>query len=244
MASFDADAALELTITSADENDVNNSASGALALAEEGMSLMLIEIMTDGWGGETGWTVKDAAGDVIDEVAAGSLANTTEYSWWVNVPSTGCYTFEITDEYGDGIFGSQWGSIDGYCIVSTMDDNMDTFSVVYDYDGSYDFDADGAGVSVTAVNVGVEENDFASTLSIFPNPFSGQTNLQFTMAEAGKASIIVYNLIGEQVINRDFGTLSAGVQREMLDFNGVDAGVYLVAIQAGNNSSMLRVTVQ
>ena len=77
--------------------------------------LLHIEILTDGWGEETGWTVEDNAGNVIESLAHGSLDNNTTYTWEVEVPADGCYKFTLTDEYGDGLFGSQWGSQDGYC---------------------------------------------------------------------------------------------------------------------------------
>ena len=78
-------------------------------------------------------------GDVVASVAPGTYGNTTTYEEYVGVPSTGCYTFTITDAYGDGLFGSQWGSVDGACYVYTLNDDLSTYSYVYSYNGSYNF---------------------------------------------------------------------------------------------------------
>ena len=174
----------------------------------------------------------DIAGDEGDVVA-----------WWVSVPSEGCYTFEIGDSYGDGLYGSQWGSIDGYCTVKTYNDDLVYVSTVYDYDGSYDFASEQAGMAVTSMNTGITEQTLNEVTNVFPNPFTGQTNLQFSTTVAAKAGIVAYNLVGEQVVNLDLGTLQAGEHNHVLNFAGISAGVYLVALTAGNETTTLRVTL-
>jgi hypothetical protein len=64
------------------------------------------------------------------------------------------------------------------------------------------------------------------------------------LAKATAVNATVYNLIGEAVMVQDFGTLSAGEQRQVIDFGGLNAGVYLVSVNAGDETSTLRVTVQ
>jgi hypothetical protein len=216
--------------------DVSN-ATGATSLIE-------VAITTDGWGEETGWSIFDENGTVIESVATGTLDSETDYVWFVSVPSTGCYSFEITDAYGDGLFGSQWGSPNGSCAVRSYDDNIAFYSTIYDYDGSYNFSSEERGMEVVTMNVGVEEVSVAESLAIFPNPTSGTTQLNFNLAEAQPVVATVFNLVGEVVMTENFGTLSAGEQREVIDFSGFNAGVYLVSVQAGDETSTLRVTVQ
>lgn len=208
-------------------------------------SLIEVAITTDNWGVETGWNIYDESGNVIESVATGSLDSDTEYTWFVSVPSTGCYSFELVDTYGDGLYASQWGPYeDGTCVVSSYDDNIAYFSTIYNYDGSYGFASESRGMEVLTMNVGVEEISVAESLAIFPNPTHGTTQLSFNLPEASEVTAVVYNLVGEVVMNRSFGTLSAGEQQEIIDFNGFQAGVYLVSVQAGDEISTLRVTVQ
>ena len=63
-------------------------------------------------------------------------------------------------------------------------------------------------------------------------------------AEAGEASIVAYNLVGEQIINDNLGTLPAGEHNHILNFNGVSAGVYLVTLNAGGETTTMRVTLK
>jgi len=242
---FDSNTSFTIEITSADENTENNSSSGSVILATDGTSLIHVEIMIDNWPQETSWSITDASGSVVESMSAGDIAGDEGdvVAWWVSVPSEGCYTFEIGDSYGDGLYGSQWGSIDGYCTVKTYNDDLVYVSTVYDYDGSYDFASEQAGMAVTSMNTGITEQTLNEVTNVFPNPFTGQTNLQFSTTVAAKAGIVAYNLVGEQVVNLDLGTLQAGEHNHVLNFAGISAGVYLVALTAGNETTTLRVTL-
>jgi hypothetical protein len=216
-----------------------------VVLATDGTSLIHVEIMIDNWPQEISWSITDASGSVVESVSAGDIAGNEGdvVAWWVSVPSEGCYTFEIGDTFGDGIAGSQWGSVDGSCTVKTYNDDLVYVSTVYDYNGSYDFASEQAGMAVTSVNTGITEQTLNEVTNVFPNPFTGQTNLQFSTTVAAKAGIVAYNLVGEQVVNLDLGTLQAGEHNHVLNFAGISAGVYLVALTAGNETTTLRVTL-
>jgi hypothetical protein len=245
-ATFDADTEFEINITSADDNDVNNSSAGGIILATDATSLLHVEIMVDNWPQEIGWSITDDMGNVVEEVPAGSIGGNEGdvFEWWVSVPATGCYEFTQTDTFGDGINGSVWNSIDGYCTVKSYNDDIVYISTIYDYDGSYWFFEESAGMSVTTMTVGIEEQTLSDVTRVFPNPFVDQTNLQFTTAEVAEASLVVYNLVGEQIINDNLGTLPAGEHNHVLDFNGVTAGIYLVTLNAGGQTTTMRVTLK
>jgi hypothetical protein len=98
-----------------------------------------------------------------------------------------------------------------------------------------------AGMEVTS-ETGITENDLTSSVNVFPNPFTDNTTLSFTASEAGNASVIVYNLVGEKVIEMNLGTIASGTQNIELDFSSMEAGIYLVSLTAGNETSTLRVT--
>ena len=81
-----------------------------------------------------------------------------------------------------------------------------------------------------------------SFVNVYPNPFNGNTNLTFTAAKAGDASVVVYNLVGERVIDLNLGSISAGTQTIQLDFTSLNAGIYLLSVTAAGETSTLRVT--
>ena len=103
----------------ADSNPLNDGGSSNYSATIGGQDI-LVEITTDCWGSEITWTIEDLNGNVLasggpyNDVPGGELI--TE-----NVClAVDCYNFIINDTYGDGMFGSQWGScsVDGdYYII-------------------------------------------------------------------------------------------------------------------------------
>jgi len=208
-------------------------------------SYVQVRITTDNWPEETGWTIESASGMYIDGVATGGLAgqNDTELSWDVSLNLNECYVFTMTDSYGDGLVASQWGDyVDGVASIVSMN-GMEEVGIVFEYNGAsgMEFAELVAGMEVTSVS-GITENDLTSSVNVFPNPFTDNTTLSFSAAEAGQASVVVYNLVGKKVIEINLGNIAAGTQTIDLDFAAMEAGIYLVSLTAGNETSTLRVT--
>lgn len=238
---FNGSTEFEIRITSGDMNADNDMVMASVEGANSATTLFYIYIETDGWGEETGWEIADGDGDVVASVAAGTYGNTTTYEEYVGVPSTGCYTFTITDAYGDGIFGSQWGSVDGACYVTTLNDDLSTYGYVYSYNGSYNFEAETRAADVMTV-VGVEEQVEQTTFNVYPNPVENVAWLDLSLAGNEEVRIDVVNLLGQRVMSQDMGTMSAGNSRLQLDLAGVESGVYLVTLTAGDTTSTMRVS--
>jgi hypothetical protein len=209
----------------------------------EATSYVQVRITTDNWPEETGWTIESAAGMYVDGDETGSLTADTEYTWDVALNIDECYVFTMIDTYGDGLYASQWGNYaDGVASIVSMD-GMDEVGIILDYNGAsgIEFSELIAGMEVTSVT-GITENDLTSSVNVFPNPFSDNATLSFSAAEAGNATVVVYNLIGEKVIEINLGNIAAGTQSLQLNFSSLEAGIYLVNLTAGNETSTLRVT--
>ena len=235
----------DYSLMSVNGADWNAEGSAAIVGSTEATSYVQVRITTDNWPEETGWMITDANGTYVDGVATGDLAgqNDTELSWDVALDLNECYVFTMTDSYGDGLYASQWGDyVDGVASIVSMD-GMDEVGVVLDYNGAsgVEFGELVAGMEVTSVT-GITENDLTSSVNVFPNPFSDNTTLSFSAAEAGQAAVVVYNLIGEKVIEMNLGNIAAGTQSLQLNFSSLEAGIYLVNLTAGNETSTLRVT--
>ena len=113
-----------------------------------------VRITTDNWPGETGWVIADDAGNEVASLAVGSLAQNpnTLWTWDVDLPSTGCYTFTIFDTYGDGLHASQWGDYtDGTAGVYSMDGETEV-GIVWEYDGA-------SGIEFSEFSVGMQAGD-------------------------------------------------------------------------------------
>ncbi len=68
-----------------------------------------LSILTDCWGEETSWTITDANGSVVASVAPNSYGDQITYNW-NQCLEAGCYTFTISDSFGDGLNGALYAS--------------------------------------------------------------------------------------------------------------------------------------
>lgn len=80
----------------------------------------------------------------------------------------------------------------------------------------------------------------------FPNPFNPQTTIPFSLAEAGRVTIRVYNVLGQEVAELVDEGLASGFHRIVWDGRdatgrGVSSGVYLIRLVSGKVSNTKKV---
>ena len=88
----------------------------------------------------------------------------------------------------------------------------------------------------------LEEEAAATTFNVYPNPVEDVAWVDLSLAGNEEVRLDVVNLIGQKVVTQDLGTLSAGQTRMPLDLTGLESGIYLVTLTAGDTISTLRVT--
>jgi len=95
------------------DGDTSNNSGSSNFEAIDG-STVTLSIDTDCWGNETSWILQDSGGNTIDQISAGTIGNQQNFTWDFCL-ADGCYDLTISDSYGDGLFGSQYGScgVDG-----------------------------------------------------------------------------------------------------------------------------------
>ncbi len=75
----------------------------------------------------------------------------------------------------------------------------------------------------------------------FPNPFNPTTNIDFSLATAGPASLKVYDLLGREVASLFDSPAEAGrFYRATWDAAGMPSGMYFVRLSSGGNAEMKR----
>ena len=75
---------------------------------------MTLSIDTDCWPNETSWILQDDQGNIIDQIAGGSLATQQSNFTWNFCLEAGCYDLIINDSFGDGLAGIASGcAVDG-----------------------------------------------------------------------------------------------------------------------------------
>jgi thiol-disulfide isomerase/thioredoxin len=246
LGTFSETGTLDITLSSVNGSDWAAHEAIDIVGSTESYTNVQVRIMTDNWPEETGWEITNSTGGFIAGEPVGAYAGqqNTLLTTSIVLDLNECYVFTMFDAYGDGLYASQWGDYpDGYAHVVSMDGEVD-YGFVLEYNGAsgYQFAELVAGVEATTQSVGVTENELTYSVNVFPNPFTENTSLTFTTVESGNASVIVYNLVGEKVIDLTLGNIAAGTQRVELDFASMNAGIYLVSLTAGGETSTLRVT--
>ncbi len=73
----------------------------------------------------------------------------------------------------------------------------------------------------------------------YPNPFNPSTTIQFTLAEAGKATLKVFNILGQVVATLFEGEVQAGrTQQVKVDASRLPSGIYFAKLEADNQQMM------
>lgn len=84
-----------------------------------------LTLSTDCWGGEVSWQLVDSDANILASVPENTYGNVQTYTWEGCLPA-GCYTFNIFDGFGDGMFGSQYQSctVDGDYFMTDASGNV------------------------------------------------------------------------------------------------------------------------
>jgi hypothetical protein len=95
--------------------------------------------------------------------------------------------------------------------------------------------------SLPSQPVGINELTSINKLKMFPNPTnSGEAMLNFNLVDAKQVSVEVFNLTGQLVGVSNLGNVAAGEVFHTVDITNQPAGIYLVRIIAGNETTTLR----
>lgn len=88
-------------------------------------NLVTLELTTDCWGGEVSWSIEDSNGNIVASQPTNTYGNDQVFTEDIDL-ADGCYTFFINDSYGDGMFGSQYGScsVDGNYMITDASLNV------------------------------------------------------------------------------------------------------------------------
>lgn len=76
-----------------------------------------------------------------------------------------------------------------------------------------------------------------------PNPFNPGTTIRFSLAEAGPASLVLFDLQGRRVRTLAGGDMPTGEHTTQLDATGLASGVYILNLQSGGSNSARRISL-
>jgi hypothetical protein len=105
-----------------------------------------------------------------------------------------------------------------------------------DIDGKYKYS------SIVAATIDGKA-DF-SLAQNFPNPFKGQTTIQYTLADVSKVNLTIFDLNGRAMKVLVNGTQDAGTHAEYFYTGSLPSGVYYYRLQAGDFTGVKKLVVQ
>jgi hypothetical protein len=104
----------------------------------------------------------------------------------------------------------------------------------------------GSAIRFQIGGVAVEEEPTARPVSYelfqnYPNPFNPSTNFAFTIAERGKVSLKIYNILGREVATLINGRImEAGYHDVIWNASGLSAGLYFYRLDAAGQKSFVK----
>ncbi|MBL7728950.1 MAG: T9SS type A sorting domain-containing protein, partial [Dinghuibacter sp.] len=94
-----------------------------------------------------------------------------------------------------------------------------------------------------AVRKRTEQPSSLSALSVFPQPASGNLAIQYIAREAGKASLLVFDMNGH-LAGRQVITLAVGTNHVQYNVGSLKNGTYLLVWQTPSGTEKRRIVVQ
>ena len=101
---------------------------------------------------------------------------------------------------------------------------------------------------VTSVNEPYIKEEIPLTFKLFqnhPNPFNGETRLEFETEESQHLTLSIYNILGQEIKNLASKTFSAGIYQYYWDGNNQDgvsqaSGIYFARLESRSGSTMIK----
>jgi|GEM_PF-754826 len=184
--------------------------------------------------------------DSLDVMIVVTPVNDAPEAGFTSSPDGSTVTFtDISSDARDlsdgGIVSWEWSFGDG----ATSNEQ----SPVYDYGATGEFDVtltvtDTGGLtdvttrrilitSVSTEEVGGLPTEFALRQN-YPNPFNPSTNINYSLPEASKVTIVVYDMLGQRIAELVNAEKSAGYHTVSFDASALSSGVYIYQIRAGS----------
>jgi len=90
----------------------------------------------------------------------------------------------------------------------------------------------------TSANELSENNN--SSLTVFPNPFTTSTTLEFILSETQNVSISIFDVIGREIKTIATNNLQAGKNNLIIDSSELMSGIYICEIKTGKNVRVIK----
>jgi hypothetical protein len=236
-----------------DEDMSDDSNSATIAVAPGTVQHLEIQIDTDIYADEIYWEVRGSNGDVIDwggnpNVGTDNIGtltfpppadpamylNNTSNMEYVTLPAgEDCYTFHITDYYGDGILAPGGYALrDNEGNVILEDFTNDTYVV----ENTQDFSATSNGISVDDITLNPH-------MTVSPNPATDVLNVSVTSMVQSAVTLEIVNAQGQLVSTQYFSNQSKDFNTQ-INVSDLAEGLYFLNLVHENGSETSKVIIR
>ena len=185
-------------------------------------STVVFNILTDDYGYETTWELKDSSDNVVSSGPSTAYANATTYQEIINIPlvADDCYTFTISDSANDGVC----------CNYGVGNYNLE------DGNGNIIIDGGEFGSSESILfnaknSLSVDDFDLENLIGFYPNPVKDKLNISLSNINED-VSYQIFNTLGQRVST---GSLISGNTHE-IDMSQYLSGIYFVKLSTVSHS--------
>ncbi|MEM9921583.1 MAG: T9SS type A sorting domain-containing protein [Bacteroidota bacterium] len=218
-----------------DEYMQHNELDGILIKSPKtGLDIQLT-IHTDNWPEENAWSIKGPSGYFVSSEDFDSLKADALHYYEFQLPRAGCYEFEMTDSYGNGLaHGELWpGQFENGAILLRSGQDVIWDNASFGFGFSIPFEA--SPVTVSQSNVA-----YFADFNTFPNPVTNLLNIVFEPYQSASYQFMMYNTLGQLVKSSPAQLFDARPQETSLDCSDLDGGIYWLVLQSEDGIRMQR----
>ena len=230
--------AIVCTVTTAgDASAANNAMNTNVAAAANAVSQYItVNISTDYYASETSWAIKSSTGATVAQgggnwadMTTGQAGFTVQAPQLVTLNPSQCYTFEITDSYGDGICCAY-----GDGAYSLVDANGTTIASGGEF----------GEIDTRAFKTGALGMDELATIAmnVYPNPASSEVNVSFE-ATNNDYAVALMDLQGRVIAAKNMTNLN-GTQVVSFSTENVAKGSYIVTVTVDGLTTTKNVVIK
>jgi len=231
-----------VSITSDVDDAANSSISQTLTYAKESTSVVIVRIQLDTYPTETTWKIRNANNTIV--ASGGPYASSQKHQvveHEIQLDEIGCYSFTMSDEYGDGLNAGMWqGGTNGFYSLKSSEG-----TTLASGGGNDHYFDDITPFMVTSYAVtGIDDVLVSESFNLFPNPTSGALKVELELLSTEKVTLDIFDIVGKSVYTKDFGTIAAGYALKTLNVDHLNDGVYIMNVNIGGNNIVSKFVVR
>ncbi len=228
-----------------DVNAMDNEVSKNVEALVSNYQLVTLQVKTDQYPGEVSWRVLNSNNQVVDQktytagtgqAGAGGPDAGMVFNHELQLNPGECYTLEVTDDYGDGLYGVQNAVDTGYIRIY---DGLPSSQLLADYGAGY-----GDGFNTIFKNgtaVSVENVLSQDEVNIYPNPTSDYINVSLNLNASSDVAMKLIDMNGKVVMTKNVVNLQSSNQQ--LNVQSLPAGFYNLQVRSKQGVRNMKVVL-